>query len=176
MRGLQARLVGLPERGCRHELADRTAAGMGNAAAHSTRGVFPFQRGQCGLRLAFAAARAAELGRLALTSTTRRRTLTSGIALHITAVHSTRADFARGIAVSTGSTTTSTTTLCSPVLTCCSSTSTTITIAGAGRGNEGANAANVSGDRGSQGSDSARRQAAVGVRHAGPASRPSAFS
>ena len=84
----------MPGRGCRHELADRTAAGVGNAAVHATRAVFAFQRSQCGLRLAFAAARAAELGRLVLTSTTRRRTLTSGIALHITAVHSTRADFA----------------------------------------------------------------------------------
>ena len=140
----------MPGRGCRHELADRTAAGVGNPAVHVTLAVFAFQRSQCGLLLASDAVRAA--------------------------VPACRQFLARGIAVSTGSTTTSTTTLCSPVLTCCSSTSTTITIAGAGRGNEGANAANVSGDRGSQGSDSARRQAAVGVRHAGPASRPSAFS
>ena len=114
VRGLQARLVELLERGCRHEQADPTAAFLGIPTIYATGAVFSLQRIQCAILLAFAAARSAAVGCLVLTSTTRRRTLTSGIAVRI------------------NSKTTRTTTTCKPFLTCCKSTSTPITLAVAG--------------------------------------------
>ena len=167
MRGLQGSLAVLPGGGCHHEQADRTAGVVGIPAVYATGAVFSLQRIQCGILLAFVAASSAAVGCLVLSSTTRRRTPTSGIAVRSTAVHATRAVFAfqrsqcglrlafaaaraaglgchvltsttrrrtptSAIAVRINSKTTRTTTTCKPFLTCCKSTSTPITLAVAG--------------------------------------------